>query len=107
MLGGRGAVEGIRDVERRGGWEGELGEVMGGAESWLGAMESGSVIFLLAKAAPREPVRNMRARALKTMRSLQEESARVRVCVCSGIRSRGQSGVQTRTANKIHINSMD
>ena len=56
-------MEGIRDVERRGGWEGELGEVMGGAESWLAAMESGSVIFLLAKAALREPVRCMRARA--------------------------------------------
>ena len=101
-MGGRGAGEGMGDVERRGGWEGELGEVMGGAESWLGAMESGSVIFLVAKAAPREPVRSMRARALKMMRSLQEESARdprFRM-------SRGQSGVQTRTANTID-NSKD
>ena len=56
-------MEGIRDVERRGGWEGELGEVMGGAESWLAAMDSGTVIFLLAKAPLREPVRCMRARA--------------------------------------------
>ena len=64
-MGGRGAGEGMGDVERRGGWDGELGEVMGGAESWLAAMESGTVIFLLAKAALREPVRCMRARALK------------------------------------------